>query len=483
MLYFARFGKFREAGLAIPLALALVLLATLTFSPSLLRLAGRWAFWPFHQPTPHQESATSTSWRTWLSGGGLPRLWDHIGHAILRRPRLLWLVTVLVLAPFAVVAGLTSQRVSYDLIGSLPADAPSVSGSEALQRHFPPGILGTTTVVLVNPKVDFNGEEGRQVIAQVTDRLKEDAEDLGIAQVRSLTRPLGGVNPAPTMSDLHVDPEEAKAASDRSAREHYLAALGGRARIGTRLEVVLATSPFSHQGIDSLDRIERSVRDALPAELRQETRIDTVGATASVRDLATVMREDRTRIELLVLASVFVVLVLLLRRLVVPIYLLLSVLFTYYATLGLTFLLFQALNPPGFVGLDWKVAIFLFTILIAVGEDYNIFLMARVHEEEEQFGSPRGITEALTRTGPIISSCGIIMAGTFASLLVGSLTEMKQLGFALAFGVLLDTFVVRPILVPAFLVLQRSGRLWPIRLHRRSPAETPAPTSEIPSAS
>ena len=138
---------------------------------------------------------------------------------------------------------------------------------------------------------------------------------------------------------------------------------------------------------------------------------------------------------------------------------LLSVLFSYYATLGVTFLVFWAIDPHGFTGIDWKVAIFLFTILIAVGEDYNIFLMARVHEETEGHGRLRGVTEALTRTGPIISSCGLIMAGTFGSLLGGTLLEMRQLGFALAFGVLLDTFVVRPILVPAFLILVRSGRL------------------------
>jgi RND superfamily putative drug exporter len=143
----------------------------------------------------------------------------------------------------------------------------------------------------------------------------------------------------------------------------------------------------------------------------------------------------------------------------VPVYLLLSVLFSYYTTLGVTFAVFYLLDPAGFSGIDWRVAIFLFTILIAVGEDYNIFLMTRVHEEQQRHGPVRGIAQALDRTGPIISSCGIIMAGTFASLLAASLTEMKQLGFALAFGVLLDTFVVRPVLVPSFLVLLNTGRL------------------------
>jgi RND superfamily putative drug exporter len=178
-----------------------------------------------------------------------------------------------------------------------------------------------------------------------------------------------------------------------------------------------------------------------------------------VRDVANVMQEDRGRIEVLVLASVFVILVVLLRRFAVPFYLLVSVLFSYYTTLGVSFIVFWLLDPHGFTGIDWKIAIFLFAILIAVGEDYNIFLMTRIDEEERRHGPLLAITQALDRTGPIISSCGVIMAGTFASLMGGSLTEMKQLGFALAFGILLDTFVVRPILVPAFLILLRAGRI------------------------
>ena len=172
---------------------------------------------------------------------------------------------------------------------------------------------------------------------------------------------------------------------------------------------------------------------------------------------------------MLVIAAVCLILILLLRRLVVSIYLLISVLFSYYTTLGVSFLVFWLLDPGAFTGIDWKVAIFLFTILVAVGEDYNIFLLTRVHEEEQGHGPVGGVTEALVRTGPIISSCGIIMAGTFSSLLAGSLSELRQLGFALVFGVLLDTFVVRPVLVPAFLILLGSGRLSLTARRERAP--------------
>jgi RND superfamily putative drug exporter len=149
----------------------------------------------------------------------------------------------------------------------------------------------------------------------------------------------------------------------------------------------------------------------------------------------------------------------------VSLYLILSVLFSYLTTLGGTFLVFWLFNQEAFAGLDWKVPLFLFTILVAVGEDYNIFLVSRVEEERRTRGPVQGVLSALARTGRIISTCGFIMAGTFAALFAGSFLAMKELGFALAVGVLLDTLVVRPILVPTFLILlQLSSKRAPARV-------------------
>jgi putative drug exporter of the RND superfamily len=455
MMAFARFGKFHEAGLAIPLGLFLVLCMTLTFSPALLRLAGHWAFWP--QNTRKSDMAgreTETAPQSGFILSELGLAWERIGSYLLRRPGRIWLVTVVCMVPFALFAGVNYGRLSYDVIGDLPSNAPSVAGTQALQEHFPPGILGTSTVVLINRNVDFGKPRGRAVIEEVTDRLQAQKNELGLYDVRSLTAPLGFT----TQADLKDHKETIR----EKARERYLGYLGANEDIVvTRLELVFKDNPFARNGFEDLDRCEQAMRDALPADVRADTSLAVVGTTASVRDLSHVMATDRVRIEVLVLASVFVILIVLLRSFVVPVYLLLSVLFSYYVTLGVTIGLFWMLDPHGFTGIDWKVAVFLFTILIAVGEDYNIFLMTRVHEEDRNYDPKKAVTHALTRTGPIISSCGIIMAGTFGSLLAGTLTEMKQLGFALAFGVLLDTFLVRPVLVPSFLILWRSSRLNP----------------------
>jgi RND superfamily putative drug exporter len=462
MMYFAQFGKFRQAGIAIPFSLLIALCMTLTFSAAIMRMVGRWAFWPFHAPAGKsaEPRAQTGPWRRFFQTGELSRGWEWVGGHIIRRPGAIWLASVAVLVPFAVAGGAFANKVDYDMLGNLPSQTTSVVGARMLEQHFPSGVMGIVSVLVVNPRADFYSESGRKVVADVTQRLQDEQQNLGLADIRSLSKPLG-ITSAAERGLATIDlPQDLRARSvQEQARERYTTDMGERRRVGTRLDLVLTASPFADTSVAKLDQLEQVVRAALPEQFRDTTNIYIQGATASVRDLSAVIKQDHSRIFVLVLSVVFLILMVLLRRPVVSFYMVLSVLFSYYVTMGVTCLVFWALEGNSFGGLDWKVSTFLFTILIAVGEDYNIFLMARVHEEQHRYGRLRGILRALTQTGPVISSCGIIMAGTFGSLMSGSLLEMKELGFALAFGVLLDTFVVRPILVPTFLILLENYRI------------------------
>jgi RND superfamily putative drug exporter len=449
MMVFARFGKFHHAGIAIAFSLAVSLCVVLTFTTSLLRVAGHWAFWPRTIAGPQ---AAATPNHRWLS-------WETAGNLLLRRPGLIWIVTVILVAPFTIGGILYADDVDYDFVRRLPPDAPSIAGTKALNEHFPEGAAGTVTVLIYHPHLDFlaHDSEGQIEMSFYTDRIRQRLPQLQLADIRGWALPLGTSQAAREATAAPVAEIERGLAE---ALKYYVSSTGDLKGHVTRLELTMLQNPLSRQGIASLNHIDETMRSQLSGELRS-ARIYFLGVTADMRDLRAVTRSDEIRIQVLAVGCVFVILILLLRRVMLSVYLIASVLFSYFATLGVTILFFWSLDPVGFVGLDWKVPIFLFTILVAIGADYNIFLTSRIAEEQAEHGPIEGIRVALVRTGPIITSCGLIMAGTFASLMAGSMEDLRHLGFALAFGILMDTFVVRPILVPSFLILlERGSMLW-----------------------
>lgn len=455
MMIFAEFGKFHDAGIAITFGLVIVLIACLTFTPALLSLFGRWVFWP-------KMTEVSPVVKTFVEadmpeGGWLQNLWDHVGAILLRRPMQIWLASIVLMLPFAIVGVWFYTDLSYGLLSDLPVTSPSVVGTRIVCEHFPAGTTGPITVLIESPRLDFaqtqGDDAGIPVIQELTTQLSGLRDKLQLADIRSVSHPLGGDE------DLNsaVSPLQRRVMMTRAV-DHYVSADEANAGHVTRLELTSEVDPFARNSMEHLGRLEDEIRQRLPEEIRATSSVRVLGPTASIRDLKHVTDRDQVRINLLVIFGVFAILVVLLRQPGICLYLIVTVLFSYLATLGFTYLSFWFYDGENFAGLDWKVPMFLFTILIAVGEDYNIFLMTRIDEEQKRFGPVKGVIHALSRTGRIISSCGIIMAGTFASLAAGSLKGMSQLGFALAFGVLLDTFVVRPVLVPAYLVLLHSGR-------------------------
>lgn len=219
----------------------------------------------------------------------------------------------------------------------------------------------------------------------------------------------------------------------------------------TKLEVILKDMPYTDAAITDVKELRNLVGNYTETSNFNTPQYYIGGANAVVTDMKTLIDSDYLRMVYLVVAGVFIILILLMRGILSPIYLVLTILLSYSATMGITVLVFQKLL--GQPGLDWKVPVFMFIMLVALGEDYNILLMSRVKEETEIYGVRDGVRRAVKKTGGIITSAGVIMAGTFLTLMISPLMSMIQLGFAVALGILLDTFIVRPILVPAIIIL------------------------------
>lgn len=466
----AEFAKVRCGGPAIAISLAVALIASLTLTPALLRLLGPLAFWP-HSPIAPKEKQERQRPKE--------ALWDKISRAVVAHPLLIWSVAVLVLLPLALIG--FGVKPNYRATSELTPRSDSVRGLAALQRHFTPGEVGPITVLLES-NTDWESPRGRAILSYLS-------QGFGyldnVAEVRSLTQPLG--SPVNELSDRlsSIGPNRTTSAEkktlfktmwrgmvqglteqiNRAAGDFYRARLPGAVpRYVTRLDVVLHTDPFEPRSIETLELIQLWLREELPKYPGAENvRAECQGITVNARDLAQVTESDRLRINTLVLAGIFLILMVLVRRPGLALYLLVTVLFSYYASLGATTLLAHVWHGRPLGQVDWRVPFFLFTILVAVGEDYNILLVTRALEERRRRGPVEGTRRALARTGGTITSCGLIMAGTFATLMLGGLSTLVQIGFALAFGVLIDTFVVRPLLVPPFTLWMWRGEAAPPR--------------------
>ncbi len=430
MMGWAEFGKFTYSGPAIAIALAVTLLASLTLVPALLATQ-------IGTRVGHHVGPTESPF------------WQRLANWVLRRPKAILGTSLLLLTPLA--ASGWSVDLTYDLLRELAPDRVSRQGTQLLCEHFPPGEIGPLVVLAQLPDGDLNSVDGQFRIAELAKPLGELP---GIEQVRSLYQPTGD----PPGAVRLFSSEGLLALATKGSpltQAAFVSQTGNLAGNVTRLFLIPSHEPFSAQAVQTCDAVEQTLNQLRqdPNSSWHKATFELIGPTAGIRDLQRVTSADQRLIQVLVAGAVLLVILVLLRRPLVCCYLIATVVFSYLVTLGITDLLFHLLRGQDYVGLDWKVPLFLFVILVAVGQDYNIYLVSRVHEEQRRHGPREGLRRALVQTGGIITSCGIIMAGTFVSMLTAKMNGMVELGFALSLGILLDTFIVRTILVPAFLAL------------------------------
>ncbi len=440
----ARYGKFTSSGPVVGLCLAVALAACLTFAPALLRVLGPAVFWPLGVGKRDSAMRGAGAW-----------FWRRLASLVLRRPATILLASALAAAPLVWVGW--GVRVSHDLLSELPPGSTSVEGAALVREFFGPGAVAPLTVVAQLPAGDLNSPDGRYTVAW----LHKALYDLpAVADVRSYYLPTGGQPGRTRMLSPEQWASRALAGAPITADAFVSDTPPYTGRV-TQLNVVLTADPFSKAGRELMPQL-RAALDRLAASEDSPwrgSRFELAGVTPGMADLERITNADRLRIQVSTVLAVYCVLVVILRRPLVCLYLIATVLVSYWVTLGFTDLFFAWLYGPEFGGLDWKAPIFLFVILIAVGQDYNIYLTTRVFEEQAKYGGRAGLRRALVQTGGIITSCGVIMAGTFIAMTSGSLRAMIELGFALSLGVLIDTFYVRSVIVPSILALIERRRI------------------------
>ena len=400
------------------------LFAALTLLPAMMALLGRAAFWPF-RPRLLPETEREPELATGLEGQ--KGLWRATGSLVSRRPRTVWVASVLLLVvASAGVLQLKAHGVPQTDV--ILAASNAVDGQEALARHFEAG-SGSPAVIVVDEA------KARDVLGLV-----EASDGVGGAYLLAEGGvPITAATAAPAVRD-------------------------GKVLISATLNFAADSGPAE----DVVVSLRREVKTLDGGAL-------VGGVTATALDTNTTAQRDLVTIIPVILAVILVILMLLLRSVLAPVLLVASVVLSYGASLGVSAVVFN--HVLGFPGADATVPLFGFVFLVALGVDYNIFLMSRVREESLKHGTRPGILRGLGVTGGVITSAGVVLAATFAALGVIPIMFLVQLAFIVAFGVLLDTVLVRSLLVPA-LAYDIGPRIWwPSPLGR---PETPAAAGALP---
>lgn len=419
------------------IGIVFALLAALTLLPALLLWAGRVAFWPrrIRRPEPADASTDDVHGRhadvVDERAAGERGIWGATGRLVSRRPRTVWIVSTLALG----VMALGLVRLEADGVPSsefILGESQARDGQELVSEHFPGG--SGTPAVIIGP------EEDLQAMADVA---------LGTSGVASV-------------AVLSAD----SPAGSAPVTEDGVQAFGPPGTPAPEPTVVDGTVLLQATLDDPADsaEAEETVVDLRAGldDVGEEVLVG--GPTAVALDTNQAAVNDQRLIIPLVLLAILVILMLLLRAVVAPLILIASVVLSFAAALGVSALVFEYVF--GFPGADPSVPLFGFVFLVALGVDYNIFLMTRVREESIAHGTREGILRGLRLTGGVITSAGLVLAATFAALGVLPILFLAQISFIVAFGVLLDTFLVRTLLVPAASYDVGRAIWWPSRLAR-----------------
>lgn len=476
-LLFSDLGSNKALGPVGGIGIVLSVTAALTLLPSLLALFGRAAFWP-RRPKQSASKAHSDYEKQHPA-------WTKVGRLVRRHPRRVWMGAILLLIVSCMgVLQLKADGVSQsDLI---LGKSEARDGQKTLDAHFPSG-SGAPAYVLT----DKSAQE--EVVAVLDKDKGVDSVSATATGTDAGTMPLGEARAElkKKILDSVTEKREKQLKDLRSSLESQMtgapqmyvdmAYAQASAQIPSAQEIADKAYPFKdakEKVADGKVLLQVTLSDAadslaardtimrLRSDVEKKDASALIGGTSAIQlDTNRAALRDEKVILPLILGAITIILMLLLRAIVAPLLLLLTTVISFGATMGIAAMLFN--NFWHFAGADPAVVIFGFVFLVALGIDYNIFLMTRVREETLKSGVARGTIKGLVVTGGVITSAGIVLAATFAALSVIPILFLAEIAFIVAFGVLLDTIIVRSLLVPALTLEIGKFMWWPSKLWRR----------------
>ncbi|AOV06283.1 MMPL family transporter [Sporosarcina ureilytica] len=402
-LFFALYEPYRNFAPVFVIAAAAMLIGGLTLLPALFAVIGRKAFWPVIPKYGEDTKEKKT-------------IWDKVASGVTKRPVLFMIPITLLLLLGA--WNVTNMKESYDLIDSFPEDLSSRIGYERLSDSFSPGSLAPGTLLFVSEE-GFEGTDLQTIIDKINDKP-------GIENVTTFGNPLS---------------EDGKSA---------------------KFSIIFTGNPYDVKAFDTVLEIREESEAMLKEVGLTNMELFITGESAIHADIRDVNKRDTTVVIILMTALITIMLGLQTRSIIAPIYMMGTILLSYAATLGLSLILFDIFL--GIEAINYRIPLYSFVFLIALGVDYSIMLIARIREEMKAMPFEDAVRRGVERTGGVISSAGLILAATFLVLATMPIYELKLFGFIMALGILIDTFIVRPLLIPTILVKLGKWSFWPRKI-------------------
>ncbi|MEX6429561.1 MMPL family transporter [Ferrimicrobium acidiphilum] len=452
MLITATFGFYRGLGYPLAIAVMLMLLAGLTLQPALLAIFGRAAFWPSHKATKRPQVKYG--------------LWGRVAGRLVMRPVVTLLIGVAFFGVLAFFAPLNRPS-GFASNTSAPVGTNAYYGNRDLATYFPKASFNPTELIF-----RFSSPIWSHI--QTLETLQADISHSSLfTQVDGALNPAGVALPVSDLEHLHATLGSASKLPQVPARHlvagglyqlyratsNYVSPRGHEVLFETTLR---AGSPGQNPAINAVPSIRSFT--AQVAHQVGATKSGVAGQAPASYDVSSASNHDLVHIVPLVILIIAILLALVLRSVVAPIFLVVSVGLSFFAALGVAVLIFMEIGSHS--GLIFILPFMLFLFLLALGEDYNILVMTRIREESHHRTIKEAVVAAIGATGPAVTSAGMVLAGTFLVLGLASAgqAEVEEIGISLALGVLMDTFLVRTLLVPSAVVLLGRWSWWPSKL-------------------